>query len=432
MADGKSVYVGKENRRTFTTIADYNSDEASRNRVRCKGALPSEKCLPFELRTEKADTDSMPAPVLLSRKTTSLRSIMMDAVEGPLPQNQVPMESHISGFGQNTEFSIQPPKPALKPYDSKKALEVQPVEIKKPEVVATPTGAPPTHPASQTVQVPKQHPYHQHQAASPTQATPAPGAPPPNADFYHHTSNPCSSISEKQCPCTQDNDLPLLWRPSQYVVDRVEEVSLAVPEQKDRDLKKDPLHILVIGVGTGSISMSVLNNCRVFVPGGLKVESVEPDQSTLSVAQQLFGFKALPGVHKIEVNKCGDAIQQRQKDGNAANGGKYDVVVINVFNGDDTVPSQCKNQTFLGQIKSLVKDQGVVMNIVHDKQLSETITDYTAVFGYRVRKDQVKERDGPTNYHVIMAGDLDLAKSGAAWSSFTGFVTTMLILFMVL
>merc|ERR1719321_1069054 len=59
MADGKlSVYVGKDNRRTFTTMGDYNADEAARNRIRCSGAVPSEKCLPFELRSEKSDVDS--------------------------------------------------------------------------------------------------------------------------------------------------------------------------------------------------------------------------------------------------------------------------------------------------------------------------------------------------------------------------------------
>jgi len=224
----------------------------------------------------------------------------------------------------------------------------------------------------------------------------------------------------------------LFWKPTQSLVEKVEQVSLAVPEQKigkkTRDLKEDPLHILLLGVGSGALSMSVLNNCRVFVPGGLKVESVEPDQSIMNVAQQLFGFKGIPGVHKIEVGSCGVALQQRVKDGNAANGGKYDAVVINVFNGDDTVPTECKNQTFLGQVKTIVKDQGVVLQSVHNKELSSALSDYTAVFGYKVRKDPVKMSDGTESYHVIVAGDLDLVKSGTARQCFLGFVAMMVIL----
>lgn len=415
IADSKlNVYIDKDNRRTFTTSGGYFSEEATKNKVRCKGSLPSEKCLAFELRKDKADADNAPAPVfLLARKSGSLRSIMMDAVEGPIPKNQVPMEASISGFGGHQDFSAQPPKPALKP-----------VEVTKPQVVANRSQAgqaSPVHPAAQKIQAPKpKHPVPSHSGP------PTPGATPPNSDFINHMSNPCSAVSHKQCPCVQDNDLPLLFTPHQYVVDKVGDVSLAVPEQKDRDLHKDPLHILVIGVGSGSLSMSVLNNCRVFVPGGLKVESVEPDQTTMTVAQQLFGFKAIDGVHKTEVNHCGDALQSRMKDGNAANGGKYDVVILNVMNGDDIVPSGCKNQTFLGQVKTLVKNQGVVMNIVGKQQLKETMTDYTAIWGNLVRSDPVHAPEGPTNYHVIFAGDLNLAKSSAGLPYFSGLIVILL------
>lgn len=470
-----NVYVGKDNRRTLTTSEGFFSDEASRNAVRCKGSLPSEKCLPLALRAnDQADTDTAPGPMLLlSRNKGSLQSIMMDAVEGPLPANQVPMESHISGFGGNVEATttkpatLQPEKPALKAAEFTKSgdFAIQPpnpslkepvVEVKKPDIKVTDASSAsannptPTHPASKTLQVPKEPPVvpvktapehaqtgtpaphqiqpHQHQQASggslsPNAAAAAAAANAPKASF--HTSDPCSGIKQEKCPCVQDNDLPLLWKPHQQVVDMVQEISLAVPEQKDRDLKKDPLHILIVGVGTGSLSMSVLNNCRVFVPGGLRVESVEPDGTTMTVAQQLFGFQGIAAVHKVEVNQCGNALAARQG-GNAENGGKYDVVVLNVFNGDSTVPTQCRNQTFLGQVKNVLKDQGMLMNIVHDKQLKEVLTDYTEVFGYKVRKDQVKAAGEPTNYWVISAGDLDLAKSGAAWPQLTGFVAIML------
>lgn len=257
---------------------------------------------------------------------------------------------------------------------------------------------------------------------------PATGNVVPSHDFTSHTSTPCSSVSTKECPCVQDNDRPLLWAPNQYIINKVEVASLAVPEQKNRDLKKEPLHILVLGAGSGALTMSVLNNCRVFVPGGLKVESVEPDQSVATVAQQLFGFKDINGVHKFEVTSCGNALQERVKDGNAANGGKYDVVVINVFNGDDSVPSECRNQTFLGQIKSVVKDQGVVLQSVHHKELKAALADYTQVFGYKVHTDQVTQPEEKNLgvYHVIAAGDLALVKSGAALPQWIGCAVILL------
>jgi len=462
MADGKvKVYVGKDNLRTFTTVGDYHSDEAKRNKVRCQGTPAPQKCLPMELRSEKSDVENAPPlGLVVNRRSSSFRSLMIDAVEGPPPVNQVPMEAHISGFGGggsfggSTDFAAQPPNPANKEFEVKgvKPPEVPAVKDFKPEVVKPSETAKnyPVHPAAQTVTKPPPAATTRKAATgTPSAASVSPArasggslnpkalqghqAPPstPSTDFSHHTSadsTPCSGISSKVCSCVQDNDKPLMFKPTQYLVEKVQQVSLAAPDQKVgkeefRDLKKDPLHILVLGVGSGALSMSVLNNCRVFVPGGLKVESVEPDQSTMTVAQQLFGFKDLPGVHKIEVGSCGAALQERVKDGNAANGGKYDAVVINVFNGDDTVPSECKNSTFLGQVKTVVKDKGVVLQSIHNKELSSAISDYTNVFGYKVRKDPV---DG--SYHVIVAGDLDLVKSGAARQYFLGFAAMMLIL----
>jgi len=423
VVDGKmSVFIGTDNKRTFTTTSGFFSDEALRNKVRCKGSLPSKKCLPFELRKEKADSESAPAITLLNRKSGSLRSIMMDAVEGPIPANQVPMEAHISGFGkENTGFAIQPPSPETKPAE---------IKALKPEVVTPATATPsPVHPAAQTVQQPKQpveapkHPAAQ--AVQSVQAkVPAPGGTVASAAFNNHMSSPCSGIPAKECTCVQETDLPLLWAPSQYLVDKVEQVSLAVPEQKDRDLKKDPLHILVLGVGTGSLSMSVLNNCRVFVPGGLKVESVEPDQNVMTVSQQFFGFKGIDGVHMIEVNSCGHALQAREEFVKRNADGKYDVVVINVVNSDGTVPTECRNSTFLGQVKNVVKEHGVVLQSVHNSELSATLQDYGSVFGHKVRKDAVTDED-VRNYHIIVAGDLNLVKSGADWPCFIGFAAML-------
>lgn len=447
MADDKlSVYVGRDNLRTFTTIGGYHSDEALRNKVRCKGALPSEKCLPFELRKSgKSDADSAPALGLyVNRKSGSFRSIMMDAVEGPIPLNQVPTEATISGFGggYHNDFAAQPPDPANKPFEIKgvKPPALKPVDDIKdfsPEVVSPKTAQnTPTHPASQSVQKPSKAPPSRASggALSPKalhSSVEGPPATPANTDFTHHMSTPCSGVSHKTCPCVPDSDLPLMWKPSQSIVQKIEQVTLAAPERKNRDLKKEPLHILVLGAGSGALSMSVLNNCRVFVPGGLKVESVEPDQSVMTVSQQLFGFKDIPGVHKIEVSSCSLAVdgrtkfvEEQAKYGNAA---KYDVVVINVFNGDDTVPTQCRNATFLGQVRKIVKDQGVVLQSINKKELDGTLTDYTTVFGHRVRGDPVSMGEGPGSYHVIVAGDLELVKSGTtkSWPCFIGFVAVV-------
>jgi len=435
-ADSKvNVFVGKDNVRTFTTVSGYFSDEASRNKVRCKGSLPSEKCLAFDLRTKKSDAEVSPPLGLLAHrkngKTGSLRSTLIDAVEGPLPT-----ESSISRFGTTTELTVQAPNPETKPADMKGF---------KPGLSVSP-GVPqnsPVHPAAKTIkeaenppaqnakdkEAPKQQVPQQGGGAINPIAAAGTGGVVQSHDFTSHSSTECSSVSAKECPCVQDNEGgPLLWAPNQYIVSKVEEVSLAVPDQKNRDLKKEPLHILVLGVGSGALSMSVLNNCRVFVPGGLKVESVEPDQSVATVAQQLFGFKSISGVHKVEVTSCGHALEERVKDGNAANGGKYDVVVINVFNGDDSVPTECRNATFLGNIKSVVKDQGVVLQSIHSKELKAAMGDYTSVFGYKVRTDQVKESEEKNSgaYHVIVAGDLDLVKSGAALPHWIGFTVVLL------
>jgi len=417
------VYVGEDNLRTFTTTSgSYWSDEAMRNKVRCKGALPSQKCLPVELRKGKADKEASPPLGLIAahRRSGSLRSVLMDAIEGPVPVGHLPTEASISHFGKSADLAAQPPNPETKPADMKGF---------KPGLDVSP-GVPqqsPVHPAAKNVEKPVVPNGSMSKAAVQGEVS-ARGNAAQSADFSSQLSTvPCTSVPYKECPCAQDNDRPLLWAPSQSLVQKVEAVSLAVPEQKNRDLKKDPLHILVLGVGTGALSMSVLNNCRVFVPGGLKVESVEPDQSIATVAQNLFGFKGISGVHKLEVSSCGLALDARMKDGNSANGGKYDVVIINIFNGDDTVPTQCRNQTFLGQVKSVVKDQGVVMQSVHNKELAATLSDYTNIFGYKVRKDSVSAFDGKNgSYHIIVAGDLDLVKSGTALPSCFGFAVAFL------
>eukprot|EP00746_Dinoflagellata_sp_MGD_P015289 gnl/MRDRNA2_/MRDRNA2_133885_c0_seq1.p1 gnl/MRDRNA2_/MRDRNA2_133885_c0~~gnl/MRDRNA2_/MRDRNA2_133885_c0_seq1.p1 ORF type:complete len:502 (+),score=83.34 gnl/MRDRNA2_/MRDRNA2_133885_c0_seq1:269-1774(+) len=425
VADAKlNVYVGEDNMRTFTTTSGYWSDEANRNKVRCKGSLPSEKCLPVELRKGKADKESSPSLGLIAqknRRSGSLRSVLMDAIEGPVPVGKLPTEASISGFGKSTDFAAQPPNPETKPAEVKGFKPGLPVSSGVPQQS-------PVHPAAKNV---KEAPVVPNGSLSKTAVqgeVSARGSAPQSAEFSSHLSTlSCTSVSHKECPCAQDNDRPLLWAPHQSIIDKVEAVSLAVPEQKNRDLKKEPLHILVLGVGTGALSMSVLNNCRVFVPGGLKVESVEPDQSVATVAQNLFGFKGISGVHKLEVSSCGLALDARMKDGNAENGGKYDVVIINIFNGDDTVPTQCRNQTFLGQVKSVVKDQGVVLQSVHNKELSATLSDYTNIFGYKVRKDAVSAVDGKNgSYHIIVAGALDLVKSSAALPRYFGFAVMLL------
>jgi hypothetical protein len=338
----------------------------------------------------------------------------MDAIEGPVPGVKLPTEGSMKHFGKSSDFTAQPPNPEKKPAELKGF---------KPGLSVSP-GVPqqsPVHPAAQNVKE-KPVPNGSMSKAAVQGDLSAHGGAAQGAVSSHISTVPCTSVSAKDCPCVQDNDRPLLWAPYQYIVEKVEDVSIAVPEQKNRDLKKDPLHILVVGVGTGALPMSVLNNCRVFVPGGLKVESVEPDQSVATVAQSLFGFKAITGVHDIEVTGCGPALEARMKDGNAAKGGKYDVVIINVFNGDDTVPTQCRNETFLGQVKSVVKPQGVVMQSIHNKELSPTLSGYTNVFGYKVRKDPVTG----SSYHVIVAGSLDLIKSGAALPRCLGLAVLLL------
>jgi len=218
----------------------------------------------------------------------------------------------------------------------------------------------------------------------------------------------CAALVE-DCECESDTHR-IISKAHAHVTKDVQEMCYTAPDR--RDLYTDPFRILIVGLNTGALAMYLMANCRVFVPGGLKLSIVEPDQRVVDLAHDLFGFSAMSNVAEIEKADPKKAILERLLEQNHV---KYDVVIIDLTDGSGSVPDSVQGPAFLEGIDRLLRAGSKVFQYVPSVSLNLTKGDYVAVFG----QDHIQEIQtgmsadtGPE--HIIVAhGPPVLDKSSA-------------------
>ena len=136
-------------------------------------------------------------------------------------------------------------------------------------------------------------------------------------------------------------------------------------------INPNPKHILIIGLGGGTLSMAM----RTLVPDAT-IDVVEIDPAVVKAARDYFSFKT------------DDRLKVHEEDGRvfvkkAMKGGpQFDLVMLDAFE-DDYIPEHLLTQEFLTEVKSILMPGAVVAaNTFSSSGLypSESAT-YAAVFG---------------------------------------------------
>ncbi|MFT5452071.1 MAG: spermidine synthase, partial [Enterobacterales bacterium] len=136
-------------------------------------------------------------------------------------------------------------------------------------------------------------------------------------------------------------------------------------------MQPNPKSILIVGLGGGTLPMSFEK-----VYPNSKIDSVEVDSSVFNVAKQWFGYTESDNqkTHTID----GRVFVKRQ----LRNNKKYDLVILDAFNGD-YIPEHLMTEEFLSEIKQSLSSEGLLIaNTFSRNKLyhNESVT-YQKVFG---------------------------------------------------
>jgi spermidine synthase len=133
----------------------------------------------------------------------------------------------------------------------------------------------------------------------------------------------------------------------------------------------DPKNILIIGLGGGTLVEAFHS-----LSPDAKITSVEIDPAVVKVAKEYFHLP-LDAWHTI-VEKDGRIFIKREK----LRGNKYDLIVLDAFNGD-YIPEHLMTLEFFKEVKSVLTDDGLVISntfstsILYDYESST----YSKAFG---------------------------------------------------
>lgn len=136
-------------------------------------------------------------------------------------------------------------------------------------------------------------------------------------------------------------------------------------------LNPDPQRILITGLGGGTLPAALAR----LLPQA-EIDVVEIDPAVSRVAKAYFPFETSERVRVHDVD--GRVFVKRA----ARSGKKYDLVILDAFNGD-YIPEHMLTREYLEEVKSVIADGGVLAaNTFSDSQLyhSESVT-YAEVFG---------------------------------------------------
>eukprot|EP01023_Acetabularia_acetabulum_P023590 TRINITY_DN23029_c2_g1_i1.p1 TRINITY_DN23029_c2_g1~~TRINITY_DN23029_c2_g1_i1.p1 ORF type:complete len:240 (-),score=32.83 TRINITY_DN23029_c2_g1_i1:195-914(-) len=143
------------------------------------------------------------------------------------------------------------------------------------------------------------------------------------------------------------------------------------------------LSVLVLGCGGGIIPSWLQSRYN----GNVKVDVVEIDKIVLQAAAIAFGFRLGNGV----TTHCTDAVEFVAQA--ASQDYCYDIVVVDVFDDLNRIPSVILTSEFLKILKSLIsEDNGLfVMNYVFDEEYGEPkFNPFSGAKQYAINIEEVK------------------------------------------
>jgi spermidine synthase len=136
-------------------------------------------------------------------------------------------------------------------------------------------------------------------------------------------------------------------------------------------LKPDPQNVLVIGLGGGTLPLTL----ERLLPR-VDIDAVEVDPAVVRVAQRYFGFRADARLHVFEQD--GRAYVRQ-----AIRAGKhYDLIMLDAYD-NQYIPEHLLTREFLSEVRALLQPAGVVAaNTFSQSRLysNESVT-YRSVFG---------------------------------------------------
>lgn len=138
---------------------------------------------------------------------------------------------------------------------------------------------------------------------------------------------------------------------------------------------KQPLRVLMFGLGGGAVPMYIRHNCETAL-----IESVEPDARVALIAQRLLGFKA-DSNNRVEIADGEEAAQRHVATHPWPKVPHYDVVLVDCFDGDNRVADSCRSDRFLHAVHALLTADGQVLHNVMENDMKQILPMYHATFG---------------------------------------------------
>eukprot|EP00746_Dinoflagellata_sp_MGD_P006737 gnl/MRDRNA2_/MRDRNA2_113265_c0_seq1.p1 gnl/MRDRNA2_/MRDRNA2_113265_c0~~gnl/MRDRNA2_/MRDRNA2_113265_c0_seq1.p1 ORF type:complete len:363 (+),score=44.29 gnl/MRDRNA2_/MRDRNA2_113265_c0_seq1:184-1272(+) len=222
------------------------------------------------------------------------------------------------------------------------------------------------------------------------------------------TDRSCLALVE-ECSC--EPDIRISSKAHLRVVKEVRHMCYKAPDQ--RDLYTDPFRILIIGLSSGVLPMYLMADCRVFVPGGLKLSIVEPDPRVVDLAHDLFGFAASSSVAEIETVDPKKALLERLLEPDHV---KYDVVIVDLTDGSGGIPESVQGTAFLEGLDRLLRPGSQVMHYVPSSAYNQTFSDYVTVFGKEYLQEYetgMSREEGPE--HIIVVHGPPILTKSSTW-----------------
>jgi len=136
-------------------------------------------------------------------------------------------------------------------------------------------------------------------------------------------------------------------------------------------LKPEPKKILIIGLGGGTIPMTLSR----IVPNA-EIDSVEIDPAVVRVAKKFFGFNMTP---RMQVHEEDGRVFIKKA---VKHGIKYDMVMLDAYD-NEYIPEHLLTREFLAEVKKVLTSDGVLTANTHSTSGlygNESVT-YEAVFG---------------------------------------------------
>jgi len=180
----------------------------------------------------------------------------------------------------------------------------------------------------------------------------------------------CSEVSQsEECRCTARFDEPLKLPYQQQMANE------ALRLCKIKAQAKQPLRLLMFGLGGGAVPMYIRHQCD-----SVLIESVESDARVALIAQQLLGFVA-DSKNKVEIADGEEAAQRHAATNPWPTGLHYDVVLVDCFDGQSSVAPSCRSERFIHALHSLLAPEGQVLHNVMDTDMKQMLPMYQATFG---------------------------------------------------